>query len=141
MGDFRMTIEAQGGHGCDRQAKEGEQLMSSCGREGCPDCMFARFVSEMQRAGMRPYRATFQHWPADMAAHRVAAGHEFTEGAHCCRCGAAWGPETEPGSPQYRPCRNYDVEREVVDSYTEEDVKYPTGAFLHASGVRVEGHF
>lgn len=105
MGDFRMTIEAAGGHGCDRQAKQGDDIRG-CGQESCPDCMFARFVSEMQRAGMRPYTATFHHWP----------------------------PGITPGS-------SYDEVHEVIDDYTEKDVKYPTGAFRHATGKRIKGAF
>jgi hypothetical protein len=109
MGDFRMTIEAVGGHGCDRKAKEGDEVQG-CGGETCPDCLFARFVSELQRAGMRPYTATMHHWPADLKAPHIIS-HSYTP------------------------------EREVVDDYTERDVKYPTGAFRRATGKRVKGSF
>lgn len=65
MGDFRMTIESVGGHGCDRKAKEGDEV-HGCGQMGCPDCLFAAFVSQIKRSGMPLNRATFHHWPADM---------------------------------------------------------------------------
>jgi hypothetical protein len=109
MGDFRMTIEAAGGHGCDRTAKEGGELRG-CGQENCPDCMFARFVSDMQRAGMRPFKATMHHWPADLIR---------PDGTHA----------------------GYAADREVVDDYTEKDVKYPGGAFRRSSGKRTKGSF
>ena len=73
MGDFRIVVEAAGGHGCDRNAKEGDQVVG-CGRENCPDCITARFVSELQRAGMRPYTALFKHWPSDLSRE----GHTYT---------------------------------------------------------------
>jgi hypothetical protein len=109
MGDFRMTIEATGGHGCDRKAKEGGEL-HGCGQENCPDCMFARFVSDMQRAGMRPFKATMHHWPADLVLANGAT-HSYTP------------------------------EHEVIDDYSEKDVKYPGGAFRRASGKRIKGSF
>lgn len=88
MGDFRMTIEAVGGHGCDRTAKQGDEVRG-CGGETCPDCIFARFVSELQRAGMRPTRATMHHWPADMAAHDFpveTAAQPPSATERCARC-------------------------------------------------------
>lgn len=115
MGDFRMTVEAAGGHGCDRKAQQGDEVQG-CGQETCPDCIFARFVSELQRAGIRPYKATLQHWPADL---------ELPGG---------------PGQPAGRPYAGA-PEREVVDDYTERDVKYPSGAFRRATGKRIKGAF
>lgn len=80
MGDFRIEIEATGGHGCNRTAKAGEEFYG-CGSETCPDCITARFVSEMQRAGMRPFVATFTHWPAALNEHLFLPGAE-----KCSRC-------------------------------------------------------
>jgi hypothetical protein len=128
MGDFRVVLEASGGHGCDRKAKEGDDLRG-CGQETCPDCITARFVSAMQRAGMRPNVATFTHWPASMRAHIYLEDKP----EKCHRCGV------QAGDPM--PCRNYDIDHEVVDDYSERDVKYPTGAFIRASGKRVHGSF
>jgi hypothetical protein len=199
MGDFRMTIEAVGGHGCDRNAKAGDQVRG-CGGETCPDCIFARFVSELQRAGMRPWKATFHHWPADMAAHdfplatserppsldercaRCNVTRQEASATHrCTSCHALW--RLNPADPAHYPaphpfsketwslvsskcgpccdnvemgaqivelsatrdypriCRAYDPAREVVDDYTERDVKYPSGAFRRATGKRVKGSF
>lgn len=128
MGDFRIVVEAMGGHGCDRKAAEGDEVRG-CGREDCPDCVFARFVSNMQRAGIRPDVATFTHWPASMRRHRFEE-----DNPKCLRCGITAPAESEV-------CRSYTEEREVVDDYTERGVKYPTGGFVRATGKRVKGSF
>ena len=135
MGDFRMTIEAVGGHGCDRTAKAGDTLRG-CGAQDCPDCMFARFVSDMQRAGMRPTVAKMHHWPADMTEHvkEFTTPEEWT----CARCNV----KSTDGPQDALPCRGgYDEAHEVVDDYTERHVKYPAGAFRRATGQRVKGAF
>lgn len=145
MGDFRMTIEATGGHGCDRKAKAGDQLQG-CGRMDCPDCVFAAFVSQMQRLSMRPFVATMHHWPADMN------GHLFLPGADkCSRCNRTkeeiekWNAERAANPEKFwgvTECgRNYTEQSEVVDDYSERNVKYPTGGFSRATGVRVKGNF
>jgi hypothetical protein len=194
MGDFRMTIEATGGHGCDRVHKQGEQLQG-CGRMDCPDCVFATFVSQMQRLSMRPMVAILHHWPADMNPHffvpgsdkvddkcvRCSLTRQETTATHRCKvCNALWRlnpaePEKFPAdhpfhketwslvsakcqkccdnvamgeqiakvSPEEWPrtCRNYRADSEVIDDYSEKNVKYPTGGFTRATGVRVKGHF
>ncbi len=76
-----------------------------------------------------------------MAQHDRAFGHDFKEEEKCSRCGAAWSEETAPASAAYRPCRAYDEAHEVIDDYTERDVKYPTGGFVRATGKRVKGQF
>jgi hypothetical protein len=192
MGDFRMTIEAVGGHGCDRKAKQGDQV-TGCGRMDCPDCVFSAFVSQMQRLGMKPNIATMHHWPADMGKHlfakpgmdekcgRCNVTRQETTATHRCKvCAAMWrlnpaepekypsdhpfAQETwslvsakcgkccdnvamenqiEPVTPTTYPicCRNYDEAHEVIDDYSERSVKYPTGAFSRATGIRVKGSF
>lgn len=194
MGDFRMTIEATGGHGCDRKAKVGDQVVG-CGRQDCPDCVFAAFVSQMQRLAMKPMVATFHHWPANMNEHLFQNGQatsssdrcqrcfstrqETTATHRCKKCNALWRlnpadpklPESNPCSKETwslvsekcqpccdnvemgdqivklredeypRTCRNYDEAHEVIDDYSERSVKYPTGAFNRATGVRIKGSF
>jgi len=136
MGDFRIVIEATGGHGCDRNAKEGSEIRG-CGQETCPDCMMARFVSEMQRATMRPYVAEFHHWPSEMAVHYFPPGKD-----KCSRCNQTQAAiDALPGDQDAKVCRGYSADREVVDDYTERDVKYPTGAFRRATGIRIKGSF
>jgi hypothetical protein len=61
MGDFRIQIEATGGHGCDRLAKVGERV-APCMRMGCPDCELRRFLSSPQFLGMVK-SARLGHWP------------------------------------------------------------------------------
>lgn len=61
MGDFRIVIEAVGGHGCARDAKEGE-VFYGCGRMGCPDCELRRFLSDPKFTGMVK-TASLTHWP------------------------------------------------------------------------------
>ncbi len=136
MGDFRMTIEGVGGHGCDRNAKQGQQLTSACGKMDCPDCAFAEFVAKMKRIGT-VYKATMHHWPADMTDHVLDAKKE-----RCVRCGAS--DEKQPnGQPSVRPlskqCREYPPSQEVIDDYSERQAQY--GGLLRASGVRVHNQF
>ncbi len=80
MGTYRIEIEATGGHGCDRRAKEGEaiQVGDDC---GCPDCTAARFVASLARNGSSVASATLTHWPGqpgevvdDLAARRRKRG-------------------------------------------------------------------
>lgn len=61
MGDFRIEIEATGGHGCDRDAKEGMQV-HGCGRMGCPDCELRRFLNSPGFKGTLK-SARLVHWP------------------------------------------------------------------------------
>lgn len=137
MGDFRMTIEAVGGHGCDRKAKAGDQLQG-CGRMDCPDCIFAAFVSQMQRASMRPMVATMHHWPADMSKHRFPEGPAKSGEDRCVRCNQTLA---DIEANKEKGCRTYSEASEVIDDYSERSVKYPTGGFTRATGIRVKGSF
>lgn len=65
MGDFRVTVEAVGGHGCERDKGTGETVVG-CERQGCPDCMAREFVRRLKRSGATLKKAEIQHWPADM---------------------------------------------------------------------------
>lgn len=64
MGDFRITIEALGGHGCQREIKDGGHVVG-CERRDCPDCMARELVRRMKRAGMTLHKAEIVHWPHD----------------------------------------------------------------------------
>jgi len=64
MGNFRFTIDAVGGHGCDRNAKPGD-VLQHCDNEHCPDCAAARFVDTMKAQPGTVISAEFKHWPAD----------------------------------------------------------------------------
>ena len=74
MGDFRITIEAVGGHGCGREAKDGE-VVTRCGQPHCPDCKAAAFVADL-KVGNSVAKAIIEHWPVP-----GAAGTTRTEGA------------------------------------------------------------
>lgn len=65
MGDFRVTVEAQGGHGCERGLGHGDVVLG-CDRPGCPDCLAREFVRRLKRSGTKVNTAVIQHWPADM---------------------------------------------------------------------------
>jgi hypothetical protein len=66
MGLHRIEISMVGGHGCDREAKEGEPL-KGCGQDSCPDCSARAFVEKFKALGAFNYpgeaSATFTHWP------------------------------------------------------------------------------
>lgn len=62
MGDFRITVNAVGGHGCERETKDGGKVYG-CGRMNCPDCITAKYVAELARAGAMVKDAAIEHWP------------------------------------------------------------------------------
>lgn len=62
MGDFRVTVEAVGGHGCQRDLGSGA-VVPGCGGSACPDCITARYVAEMIRCGVSVKSAVLRHWP------------------------------------------------------------------------------
>jgi hypothetical protein len=70
MGDFRVVVEAVGGHGCQREKGTGETVVG-CDRPGCPDCMAREFVRRLKRSGATVKRAEIQHWPADLPGYTV----------------------------------------------------------------------
>ena len=63
MGDFRIVIEAVGGHGCERNAKEGETFYG-CASMECPDCQLREFLNSPRFRSMVK-RATLTHWPGE----------------------------------------------------------------------------
>lgn len=66
MGDYRILIEAVGGHGCGRGAKDGERI-ARCRLRGCPDCETIRFVDELKRSSSVSV-AGIEHRPVPGAA-------------------------------------------------------------------------
>jgi hypothetical protein len=65
MGNSLLEFESVGGHGCNRDAKVGEEVRG-CGKMGCPDCEAKRAVEELLRANVGTFvRARFVHWPGD----------------------------------------------------------------------------
>ncbi len=62
MGMFRVTVEATGGHGCQREKGDGEHVVG-CERSGCPDCITREFVRRLRRCGAMVSKAQLVHWP------------------------------------------------------------------------------
>lgn len=68
MGQFRIVIDASGGHGCDRKAKAGEQTYNRCARFDCPDCMAYELVQRFRQRGLMngpTASARLIHWPGE----------------------------------------------------------------------------
>lgn len=63
MGDYRIVIDAIGGHGCSREIKDGFQVYG-CRRMSCPDCQAREFVAQLKWSGENVVAARFEHWPA-----------------------------------------------------------------------------
>lgn len=61
MGLFRVELEATGGHGCQRETKDGEIVQGMCRRSTCPECITLEYFEKMQQFG--GITATFTHWP------------------------------------------------------------------------------
>lgn len=61
MGNFVIEIEAIGGHGCQRELKDGE-IVKDCGQPRCPDCMTRRFVADLAQSNSMIH-ARLTHWP------------------------------------------------------------------------------
>jgi hypothetical protein len=67
MGHHRIVIDMVGGHGCDRDAKEG-QPRTFCERETCPDCAARSLVEKFEKQGCFSFResgAKLIHWPGE----------------------------------------------------------------------------
>lgn len=63
MGLFRLELEATGGHGCQRNKKDGE-MITNCRRTDCPDCVIEEFVVKMSSM-FGGTKAKLIHWPGD----------------------------------------------------------------------------
>jgi hypothetical protein len=70
VGMFRVEVQAVGGHGCQRNIKDGQQVQNFCGSVSCPDCITREYIRALKRAGacldtnMYPdVKALLTHWP------------------------------------------------------------------------------
>jgi hypothetical protein len=62
MGDFKIEVNAVGGHGCQRELGHGSEV-KGCGRTGCPDCLAREFVAKLKASGNSVSSAVLIHWP------------------------------------------------------------------------------
>lgn len=63
MGTYNIEIEAVGGHGCQRELKDGEAV-AGCGQDSCPDCQTRRFVRVLREVTNSSIsKAKLTHWP------------------------------------------------------------------------------
>lgn len=65
MGNFRIEVNATGGHGCQRHLGDGE-VVGQCADANCPDCIARRFVEELKAKGCLQFdgnSAVLVHWP------------------------------------------------------------------------------
>ena len=65
MGNFRIVINAVGGHGVDREVKEGEIVNHFTEGMTTPDAMAKHFVNYLQANGIQPDSAELIHWPGE----------------------------------------------------------------------------
>lgn len=50
MGTFRVEVQAVGGHGCQRERKDGS-VVEGCGQPSCPDCITREYVRALKASG------------------------------------------------------------------------------------------
>lgn len=62
MGDYRIEINATGGHGCQRELGN-KALVAGCGQPSCPDCLAREFVQRLKDQGSSLKDALLIHWP------------------------------------------------------------------------------
>lgn len=65
MGNFRIVIDAVGGHGQDRSKKDGEVVDFNIDSVDSPEAIAQRAVTELREKGTNVLSAKVYHWPAD----------------------------------------------------------------------------
>lgn len=63
MGNYRVIINAVGGHGQDRSKGHDQVVDFEAGGENSPEAIIARAVAELQATGNTVSEATIHHWP------------------------------------------------------------------------------
>jgi hypothetical protein len=61
MGQFRVVVDAVGGHGCMRELGDGSTVIG-CERVGCVDCITREYVRRLKRSGAMVDVARLEHW-------------------------------------------------------------------------------
>jgi hypothetical protein len=64
VGNFKIEIEGIGGHGCQREVKDGGEVYG-CQRMDCPDCLARALVSALRSKTYTVLAARFVHWPGE----------------------------------------------------------------------------
>jgi hypothetical protein len=64
MGTFKIEITAVGGHGCQREIKDGGTVYG-CGRRDCPDCEARAVIDALRRISCSIEEAKLTHWPGE----------------------------------------------------------------------------
>lgn len=63
MGNYRVIVDAVGGHGCERQVLDGQSTIG-CQQRNCPDCTTREYVRRMKSiSGNTLNSAILIHWP------------------------------------------------------------------------------
>jgi len=65
MGNFRIVIDAVGGHGVDREVKDGEVVNHFAEGMQTPDALAKQMVNYLQANGIEPDSAKLVHWPGE----------------------------------------------------------------------------
>jgi hypothetical protein len=65
MGDFRIVINAIGGHGQDRSKKNGEVVDFNADGPNSPEGLAKEFVEKLKANGVNVEDAQVIHWPLD----------------------------------------------------------------------------
>lgn len=65
MGNFRIVIDAVGGHGVDRDKKDGEVVNHFAEGMQSPDAMAKQMVDFLKANGVTPDSAVLIHWPGE----------------------------------------------------------------------------
>lgn len=62
MGQFIVSVDAVGNHGCSRDVGDGEFVVG-CELPHCTDCITREYVRRLKRSGASLTSATITHWP------------------------------------------------------------------------------
>lgn len=84
MGDFRIIIDAVGGHGQDRDKRDGEKVDFTHQGQGnhsarTPEAITQVFLDALRGAGVNVTGAKVVHWPADNYPNDREAGKEIAD--------------------------------------------------------------
>ena len=81
MGDFRIIIDAVGGHGQDRSKKDGEVVDFKEGNPDAntPESIAQELIEKLKSNGCSVQKATVTHWPADNYPEGREVGKEVVD--------------------------------------------------------------